>query len=308
MTLQSALLRLTKGGPEQQAIEAGEIDAIVDYSSSNVILFPAARRALRAGAVRTSAAHRGPLANSLLAALPSAEYRHLLAGLEPVTLQLGKVLHEPAAPIRYVYFPVGCVVCLLTAVADHKAVEVGLVGYEGMVGIGLVLGAGASSVRAVVAASGAALRMEATRFRKTFLQCLSLQQELHRYTYTMLAHARQTIACNCFHLSEARLARWLLMTSDRAQSEELLPDAELSGRHARTTTRHRHRDRRPAVAQQADRLWPRLDQDSRSARARSSLVPVLYENRGTAGQPLIRVQKRRTSCVRWRTVVQIISS
>ena len=75
MTLQSALLRLTKGGPEQQAIEAGEIDAIVDYSSSNVILFPAARRALHAGAVRTSAAHRVPLANSLLAALPSAEYR-----------------------------------------------------------------------------------------------------------------------------------------------------------------------------------------------------------------------------------------
>ncbi len=247
MTLQSALLRLTKGGPEQQAIEAGEIDAIVDYSSSNVILFPAARRALHAGAVRTSAAHRVPLANSLLAALPSAEYRHLLMGLEPVTLRLGEVLHEPAAPIRYVYFPVGCVVCLMTTVADHQAVEVGLVGYDGMVGIGLVLGDGASSVRAVVAASGAALRMEATRFRKTFLQCLSLQQELHRYTYTMLAHARQTIACNCFHLSDARLARWLLMTSDRAQSEELFLTqsfiAEMLGL------------RRVTVTEIAGRLW-----------------------------------------------------
>lgn len=249
MTLQSALLQLTNGGPEQQAIKAGEIDAIVDYSSSNVILFPAARRALHAGAARTSAAHRGPLANSLLAVLPSAEYQHLFVGLEPVTLQLGEVLHEPAAPIRHVYFPVGCVVCLMTAVADHKAVEVGLVGYEGMAGIALVLGAGASSVRAVVAASGAALRMEATRFRNAFLQCLSLQQELHRYTYSMLAQARQTIACNRFHLSDARLARWLLMTSDRAQSEQLFLTqsflADMLGL------------RRVTVTEIAGRLWRR---------------------------------------------------
>jgi CRP-like cAMP-binding protein len=220
MSLESALLRLTKGGPEQQAIDAGEIDAIVDYSSSNVILFPAARRALHADGGRASAAHHGPLTNSLLAALPSAEYRQLLAGLEPVTLKQGEVLHEPAAPIRYVYFPVGCVVCLTMTVAERKAVEVGLVGREGIVGIALVLGAGASSVRVVVAASGAALRMEAARFHEAFLQCVSLQQELYRYTYAMLAQARQTIACNSFHLSDARLARWLLMTSDRAQSEE----------------------------------------------------------------------------------------
>ena len=209
MSLQSALLRLTKGGPEQQAINAGEIDAIVDYSNSNVILFPAARRALHASE------------SSLLAALPGAEYRQLLVGLEPVTLKLGQVLHEPAAPIRYIYFPVGCVVCLMTTVADQKAVEVGLVGHEGMVGIGFVLGAGASSVRAVVAASGAALRIEAARFRITLPQCPSLQQELYRHTYAMLVQARQTIACNCFHLSDARLARWLLMTSDRTQSQEL---------------------------------------------------------------------------------------
>jgi CRP-like cAMP-binding protein len=249
MSLRSALLRLTSGGPEQQAIDAGEIDAIVDYSSSNVILFPAARRALHAGAIRTSAAHRGPLANSLLAALPRAEYRHLLAGLEPVTLRLGEVLHEPAAPIRHVYFPAGCVVCLMTTVADHKAVEVGLVGSEGMVGMALVLGAGASAVRAVVTARGAALRMESTLFRKTFLQCLSLQHELHRYTYAMLALARHTIACNRFHLSDARVARWLLMTSDRAQSQELFLTqsfmAEMLGL------------RRVTITEIAGRLWRR---------------------------------------------------
>lgn len=198
--------------------------------------------------VRTSAAGPRPLANRLLVALPSAEYRHLLVGLEPVALKQGEVLHEPAAPIRYVYFPVGCVVCLMT-VADHKAVEVGLVGYEGMVGIALVLGAGASPVRAVVAVSGAALRMEAARFRKTFPQCLSLQQELYRYTYAMLARARQTIACNCFHVSDARVARWLLMTSDRARSEEFFLTqsflADMLGL------------RRVTVTEIAGRLWRR---------------------------------------------------
>lgn len=188
--------------------------------------------ALHAGALRPSATNRGPIANSLLAALPSTEYRDLLVGLEPVTLKLGEVLQQPAAPIRYVYFPVGCVVCLMTTVADHKAVDVGLVGHEGMVGVSLVLGAaaGASSVRAVVAAGGAALRMEAARFHQAFLQCLSLQQELYRYTYAMLVLARQTIACNCFHMSDARLARWLLMISDRAQSEQFfLTHTILSG-------------------------------------------------------------------------------
>lgn len=198
---------------------------------------------------RPGAGTHGPVANGLLAALPDAEYRQLLAGLEPVLLKQGEALHEPAATIRYVYFPVGCVVCLMTPVADHKAVEVGLVGYEGMVGIALVLGAGASSVRAVVAASGAALRMEATRFHKTFLRCLSFQQQLHRYTYAMLAQARQTIACNSFHVSDARLARWLLMTSDRAQSEEFfLTQSFLAGMLGL---------RRVTVTEIAGRLWRR---------------------------------------------------
>lgn len=220
MTLRAALLRLAKDGPEQRAIKAGEIDAIIDYSSSNVLLFPAARRALHGAVGRTAAVNRRVIANSLLAALPSAEYQHLLAGLEPVTLKLGEVLHERGMPIRYVYFLAGCVVCLMMTVENNKVVEVGLVGNEGMVGISLVSGVGSSSVRAVVEIGGSALRMEAARFYKIFVQCPSLQQQLHRYTYAMLMMARHTIACNCFHLSDARVARWLLMTSDRARSEE----------------------------------------------------------------------------------------
>jgi CRP-like cAMP-binding protein len=228
------LPRLTEGGPEQQAIEAGEIDAVIDYASSNVILLPAARRALdeiaeRAAAATRAAVYEAPIANSLLAALPHAEYRRLLPGLEPVTLKSGEVIQEPGAPISHVYFPVDCVISLLATVAGRQALEVGLAGYEGMVGISLVLGVDVSSVRALVQASGTAMRMNAARFHQAFGQSPSLQRELYRYTHAKLALARQAVACNRFHAVEARLARWLLMTSDRVrQGEFFLTQASLA--------------------------------------------------------------------------------
>ena len=225
MKLQNVLPRLAEGSAEQRAIDAGEIDAVVDYEGSNIILLPAARRALREAASRASAASRGAsgdasIANCLLAALPQAEYRGLLAGLEPLTLKFGEVLHEPGAPIRYVHFPVDCVISLLAAIGDRRSLEVGLVGYEGMVGISLILGAGISSIRALVQATGTAMRMKAERLRDAFQQCPALRQELYRYANEKLAQARQTAACHRFHSIEARLARWLLMTADRARSEE----------------------------------------------------------------------------------------
>jgi len=143
--LRRALGQLPNGGPERQAVEAGEIDAVIDYGSAQVIAFPAARRALRDAARRTDAARQeakldAPVANRVLAALPRAEYQQLLPGLEPVTLKFGEVIHEPGAPIRHVYFPIDCVVCLLAGTKGQRAVETGLVGYEGMVGIALALG------------------------------------------------------------------------------------------------------------------------------------------------------------------------
>jgi len=219
--LQNALLRLDKGGPEQQAVEAGEIDAIIDYSSNYVILFPAARRALREVANRTPAANRESIANSVLAALPLTEYRLLLAGLEPVTLRSGDVLYEPGETIRHVYFPIDCAVSLLT-VADNRALGAALVGYEGMIGISLVLGVDVSNVRARVQATGTAMRIEAARFHKAFLQCPLLQRELYRHAHAKLALARQAGACNSFHSAEMRLARWFLLTSDRVKAKEFI--------------------------------------------------------------------------------------
>jgi len=170
-----------------------------------------------------------PAANRLLAALPRTDYQRLRAGLEPVTLTYGEVLYESGDPIRHVYFPNNCVVSLLETLEEHEALEVGLVGREGMVGIPLALGTDVSSVHALVQGSGTAMRMESAHFHKAFKQCLPLQRELYRYANTKLSQARQSAACNRFHGVEARLARWLLMTRDRMGMDNFRLTQELLG-------------------------------------------------------------------------------
>jgi CRP-like cAMP-binding protein len=219
--LHRAIRLLPEGGLERQAIEAGEIDAVIDYRNANVIVFPAARRALRDAASR-KAAVEAPAANSVLAALPRAEYQRLLPGLEAVTLQFGEVLHEPGTPIRYVYFPIDCVVCLLTRTEGQRTMETGLVGHEGMVGISLALGVDVSSARALVQAGGAAMRMPAACFQNELRRCVQLQRELYRCAYVKLTQARQAAACLASHLFVQRLACWLLMSADRSRSSEVL--------------------------------------------------------------------------------------
>jgi CRP-like cAMP-binding protein len=158
--------------------------------------------------------------NSLLAALPRKSYLRLRPGLTPVELVFGDVLYEPGSPIREVYFPTQSLVSLLTLVNGHLALEVGLVGREGMVGFPLALGVGVSPVRALVQGAGPALKMSAARFRTELRSSPPLQRELHRYVHAMMAQISQTAACNRFHVVEARLARWLLMTRDRVRSGE----------------------------------------------------------------------------------------
>jgi PAS domain S-box-containing protein len=162
------------------------------------------------------------IANKLLAALPRKDYQKLVGGFEEVTLTYGEILYEPGDPIRHVYFPNDALVSLLTTVEGHQALEVGLAGREGMVGISAALGVEVASVRALVQATGTALKMNAVRFRKEFRKSLPLQSELHRFINAKLAQARQTAACNRFHVVEARLARWLLMTRDRLRSDQFL--------------------------------------------------------------------------------------
>jgi CRP-like cAMP-binding protein len=179
----------------------------------------------RAGQVE----RRASIENSLLAAVPRKEYRRLLAGLEPVMLTLGEVLYEPGETIRHVYFPGASLVSLLTLADGHLALEVGLIGREGMVGIPLVLGHNVSSVRALVQGGGTALRMTSAHFRKEFRLSLPLQQEMYRYIHALMAQISQTAACNRFHVVEKRLARWLLMTHDRVKTDQFRMTHEFLG-------------------------------------------------------------------------------
>jgi CRP-like cAMP-binding protein len=254
--LQNALRQLPEGGVERQAVDAGEIDAVVDYANSNIIMFPLARRALRdaakgatAGAADRQPATQGPVANSVLAALPRADYERLLPDLELLALKLGEVLHEEGAPIRYVYFLVDCVVSLLTRTESQRTTATGMVGYEGMVGMSLVYGVDTSSVRAQVLAAGTAMRMPAERFRDEFRRCLPLQRELYRYAYVELAQARQVAACIGSHHLEQLLASMLLMISDRSGSQDIFLTQEYLAGTLRT--------RRESITQAAAALRSR---------------------------------------------------
>jgi len=158
--------------------------------------------------------------NRLLASLPRQSYRDLLRHLDPVTLVFGDVLYETGTRIREVYFPGKSVVSLLTVVDGHNALEVGLVGRDGMVGLPLALGVETSPVRALVQGAGDAMQMTAAHFRSALNASPPLQRSLGRYSHDLIAQITLTAACNRFHRVEARLARWLLMTRDRVGSGE----------------------------------------------------------------------------------------
>lgn len=161
-----------------------------------------------------------PAVNRLLAALPRKDYARLLPALAPVTLKFGEILYEPKQPIPHVYFPIDCLVSLLVPTDDRQLLEVGMVGHEGMVGASIALDMPASSLHALVQGGGSALRMSASRFRSELASCPPLQRLVNRYLHALMAQISETAACNHFHLVEARLARWLLMTRDRMRSAD----------------------------------------------------------------------------------------
>ena len=165
-------------------------------------------------------AHQVSISNHLLAALPRKEYQKLLRVLEPVTLAYEGVLYEAHAPIRHVYFPNDSFVSMLTTVDGGRAAEVGLIGCEGMVGLSAALGIAVSPFLAVVQGGGTALRMKIADFRRNFSESVALRRELCLFTHLLMIQIAQTAACNRFHVVTQRMARWLLMTCDRVNSNE----------------------------------------------------------------------------------------
>src|ERR1700682_400553 len=158
--------------------------------------------------------------NRLLGALPRREYQKLLPNLEPVNLAFGEILYESHSQIRYVYFPNDCFVSMLTTVDTGRPAEVGLIGSEGMIGVPMALGVAVSPFRAVVQGGGTAMRLKTGDFRRSFSQSAALKREVFVFTHLLMIQIAQTAACNRFHLVTQRMARWMLMTRDRVNSNE----------------------------------------------------------------------------------------
>jgi CRP-like cAMP-binding protein len=157
--------------------------------------------------------------NHLLAALPVKEREQLLANCEPVELVISQVLFEPGELIMNIYFPIDCFISLMTPINGNAGLEVGLVGNEGMLGVPVILGVDISPFFASVQGAGLALRIQTGSFRRHLERSVTLQQKLNRYLYVLMSQIAQTAACTRFHVVEARLARWLLMTQDRSHSD-----------------------------------------------------------------------------------------
>jgi len=153
--------------------------------------------------------------NEILRDLPADERNLLSSKLEPVTLNLHDVLHEPGAPIKFGYFPDSGIISILSVLSDGKSVEVGLIGKEGFVGLPLTVGFRSSPTRAICQAPGTALRIAASALAQVLPQCPRLEKALDRYSLTLGMQASQVAACNGLHEVDARLARWLLMCHDR---------------------------------------------------------------------------------------------
>jgi CRP-like cAMP-binding protein len=162
-----------------------------------------------------------PTANRILSQLSPEEYERLSPHLEPVILSRGEVLYYPQDPVSHVYFPNSGTVSVVATFSDGGGVEVGLVGNEGVFGINVVLGSVITPHQAIVQLSGDGVRASSDALRREFKRGGLLHDLLLRYTQAYIVQIAQTAACNKAHPLDGRLARWLLMTCDRATESEL---------------------------------------------------------------------------------------
>lgn len=165
--------------------------------------------------------------NRLLAALPHDEYERLLPSLQQVSFSLGEVVYEFGGRLDYVYFPTTSIVSLLYTMENGSSAEMGLTGNDGVVGIALFMGGGTMPNRAVVQSAGAAIRMKAKMLQDEFARGGEFQRLLLRYTQALITQISQTAVCNRLHSVEQQLCRWLLLSHDRVNSDELIMTQEL---------------------------------------------------------------------------------
>ena len=157
--------------------------------------------------------------NHLIELLPRKDRKSLLAICEPVQLVLADVLCEPGDPTRHVYFPTDGFISVVAVIAGHPGLEIGMVGREGMLGAQLALGVAAVPMHALVQGAGAAWRIGVGDFRRELSRSAALRRGLNRYIHVLMVQLGTSSACLRFHMIGPRLARWLLMTQDRAHAD-----------------------------------------------------------------------------------------
>jgi CRP-like cAMP-binding protein len=168
-----------------------------------------------------------PRKNLLLAALPDAEWRRWLPQLEAVEMPLGQVLYESGGSLSHVYFPTTAIVSLLYVMENGSSAEIAVVGNEGIVGISLFMGGESTSSRAVVQSAGSGFRLKAQTMKTEFNRAGPVLHLLLRYTQALITQMAQTAVCNRHHSLDQQLCRWLLLSLDRLQDNELVMTQEL---------------------------------------------------------------------------------
>jgi CRP-like cAMP-binding protein len=168
-----------------------------------------------------------PIKNHLLAALPDAEAQRWLPLLEPVDLPLGEVLYESGITLSHVYFPTTAIVSLLYLMEDGASAEIAVVGNEGIVGISLFMGGESTSSRAVVQSAGKGFRLKAQLMKQEFDRAGPVLHLLLRYTQALITQMSQTAVCNRHHSLDQQLCRWLLLSLDRLEGNQLVMTQEL---------------------------------------------------------------------------------
>lgn len=165
--------------------------------------------------------------NQLLAALPPADWDRWRPLLEPVDLPLGAVLYESGAHMSHVYFPADAIVSLLYVLEDGASAEIAVVGREGIVGVSLFMGGETTPSRAIVQSAGRGFRMRGQDLKAEFSRSGAVMHLLLRYTQALITQMAQTAVCNRHHTLDQQLCRWLLLSLDRLEGQELVMTQEL---------------------------------------------------------------------------------
>jgi CRP-like cAMP-binding protein len=168
-----------------------------------------------------------PTQNLLLSSLPAADLARLSPHLQLDPMPLGEVYYESGSSLQYVYFPITSIVSLNYVMENGASAEIACVGKEGILGISLFMGGNTSPHRASVRTAGYGYKMRAKLLLEEFNRAGSLQRSLLRYTQALITQASQTAVCNRHHSVMQQLCRWLLITLDRVQSNELVMTQEL---------------------------------------------------------------------------------